>query len=72
VFQIQLLGFNSQLYNNFSDALNRAQGIVGVSLLLQVRKGFFRRHSAPTSRCALRNNSALAPLLLLLALEMIK
>ncbi|XP_059485207.1 carbonic anhydrase-related protein 10-like isoform X2 [Neocloeon triangulifer] len=34
--EIQLLGFNSQLYSNFSDALNRAQGIVGVSLLLQL------------------------------------
>lgn len=35
--QIQIFGFNSQLYNNFSEALHRAQGIVGVSLLLQVR-----------------------------------
>lgn len=68
VFQIQLLGFNSQLYSNFSDALNRAQGIVGVSLLLQVRKETF----ALRQHMLLRNNSALAPLLLLLALEMIK
>jgi hypothetical protein len=36
LFQIQILGFNSQLYQNFSDALYRAQGIVGISLLLQV------------------------------------
>ncbi|EZA57846.1 Carbonic anhydrase-related protein [Ooceraea biroi] len=34
--QLQIFGFNSQLYNNFSDALHRAQGIVAVSLLLQV------------------------------------
>lgn len=34
--QIQIFGYNSQLYANFSDALNRAQGIVGVSILLQV------------------------------------
>ncbi|XP_043275511.1 carbonic anhydrase-related protein 10 isoform X2 [Venturia canescens] len=34
--EIQIYGFNSQLYNNFSDALHRAQGIVAVSLLLQV------------------------------------
>ncbi|OAD53215.1 Carbonic anhydrase-related protein 10 [Eufriesea mexicana] len=33
---LQIFGFNSQLYNNFSDALQRAQGIVAVSLLLQV------------------------------------
>ncbi|XP_032454442.1 uncharacterized protein LOC100122669 isoform X1 [Nasonia vitripennis] len=34
--KIQIFGFNSHLYNNFSDALHRAQGIVAVSLLLQV------------------------------------
>lgn len=34
--QLQIFGFNSQLYNNFSDALQRAQGIVALSLLLQV------------------------------------
>ncbi|XP_012265017.2 carbonic anhydrase-related protein 10 [Athalia rosae] len=34
--EIQIFGFNSQLYNNFSDALHRAQGIVAVSLLLQL------------------------------------
>lgn len=34
--EMQIFGFNSQLYNNFSDALHRAQGIVAVSLLLQV------------------------------------
>ncbi|KYN03067.1 Carbonic anhydrase-related protein 10 [Cyphomyrmex costatus] len=34
--ELQIFGFNSQLYNNFSDALHRAQGIVAVSLLLQV------------------------------------
>ncbi|KAF3424697.1 hypothetical protein E2986_13587 [Frieseomelitta varia] len=34
--ELQIFGFNSQLYNNFTDALQRAQGIVAVSLLLQV------------------------------------
>ncbi|XP_011307859.1 carbonic anhydrase-related protein 10 [Fopius arisanus] len=34
--EIQIFGFNSDLYNNFSDAVNRPQGIVAVSLLLQV------------------------------------
>ncbi|XP_073828404.1 carbonic anhydrase-related protein B [Musca autumnalis] len=34
--EIQIFGYNSQLYNNFSEALNRAQGIVGVSILLQL------------------------------------
>lgn len=40
-FQMQIFGFNSQLYNNFSEALHRAQGIVAVSLLLQVSDLFF-------------------------------
>ncbi|XP_044003034.1 carbonic anhydrase-related protein 10-like [Aphidius gifuensis] len=34
--EIQIFGFNSQLYNNFSDALHRPQGVVAVSLLLQI------------------------------------
>ncbi|MPC93624.1 hypothetical protein E2C01_088758 [Portunus trituberculatus] len=35
--QLQLFGFNSQLYANFSQALDKAYGIVGISILLQVR-----------------------------------
>ncbi|KAJ8978371.1 hypothetical protein NQ317_005952 [Molorchus minor] len=35
LFQIQIFGFNSQLYSNFSEALHKAQGIVVISLLLQ-------------------------------------
>ncbi|KAH0999827.1 hypothetical protein HUJ04_013594 [Dendroctonus ponderosae] len=34
--EIQIFGFNSQLYTNFSEALHKAQGIVVVSLLLQL------------------------------------
>ncbi|XP_071452823.1 carbonic anhydrase-related protein 10 [Hetaerina americana] len=34
--EIQIFGFNSQLYRNFSESLHKAQGIVGVSLLLQL------------------------------------
>ncbi|XP_042870753.1 carbonic anhydrase-related protein 10-like [Penaeus japonicus] len=34
--EIQLFGFNSQLYANFSQALDKAYGIVGISLLLQI------------------------------------
>lgn len=36
LFQIQIFGYNSQLYTNFTDAVYRAQGIVAVSVLLQV------------------------------------
>lgn len=36
LLQIQIFGFNSQLYTNFSEALYRAQGVVAISLLLQV------------------------------------
>lgn len=35
--QIQIFGYNSQLYTNFTESLNRAQGIIGISVLLQVR-----------------------------------
>uniref|UniRef100_A0A8D9E2U1 Carbonic anhydrase-related protein 10 n=1 Tax=Cacopsylla melanoneura TaxID=428564 RepID=A0A8D9E2U1_9HEMI len=34
--EIQIFGFNSQLYTNFSEALYRAQGVVAISLLLQL------------------------------------
>ncbi|XP_068907436.1 carbonic anhydrase-related protein 10 isoform X2 [Tenebrio molitor] len=34
--RIQIFGFNSQLYTNFSEALHKAQGIVVISLLLQM------------------------------------
>ncbi|KAK9752775.1 Eukaryotic-type carbonic anhydrase [Popillia japonica] len=34
--EIQIFGFNSQLYSNFSEALHKAQGIVVISLLLQL------------------------------------
>ncbi|XP_066155746.1 carbonic anhydrase-related protein 10-like [Euwallacea fornicatus] len=34
--EIQIFGFNSQLYANFSEAQRKAQGIVVVSLLLQL------------------------------------
>lgn len=37
VSQLQVLGFNSQLYANFSEALDKAYGLVGISILLQVR-----------------------------------
>ncbi|CAB0005585.1 unnamed protein product, partial [Nesidiocoris tenuis] len=33
--KIQIFGFNSQLYSNFSEAIHRAQGIVAISVLLQ-------------------------------------
>lgn len=48
-FQIQIFGFNSQLYTNFSEAMHKAQGIVVISLLLQVcsRHLQFHPRSAP-------------------------
>ncbi|CAG0880033.1 unnamed protein product [Cyprideis torosa] len=36
LMQIQIFGFNSYLYKNFSDALLRPQGIVGISIMLQI------------------------------------
>lgn len=34
--ELQIFGYNSALYTNFTDSMNRAQGIVGISVLLQV------------------------------------
>ncbi|GAB6019183.1 hypothetical protein CHUAL_000802 [Chamberlinius hualienensis] len=34
--EIQIFGFNSQLYSNVSEALTRSQGIVGIAMLLQL------------------------------------
>ncbi|XP_055713237.1 carbonic anhydrase-related protein 10 [Phlebotomus papatasi] len=34
--EIQIFGYNSQLYSNISEALNRAQGVVGIAILLQL------------------------------------
>lgn len=34
--QLQLYGFNSQLYRNFTEASTRSQGLVAISLLVQV------------------------------------
>jgi hypothetical protein len=34
--QIQILGYNSELYQNMSEASNKPNGVVGVALLIQV------------------------------------
>jgi len=34
--EIQLIGFNSHLYSNMTEARNKAQGLVGIALLLQL------------------------------------
>lgn len=39
-FQLQLYGYNSQLYQNFSEAATRSQGLVAISLLVQVSDEF--------------------------------
>lgn len=36
MFQIQIFGYNSDLYTNFSEAMHKSHGIVGISILLQV------------------------------------
>lgn len=35
--QIQLYGYNSELYHNMSEAQQKAQGTVGISIMVQVR-----------------------------------
>jgi hypothetical protein len=34
--QIQLYGFNKELYHNMSEAQHKAQGIVGISMMVQI------------------------------------
>ncbi|XP_047478474.1 carbonic anhydrase 7-like [Penaeus chinensis] len=34
--ELQVYGFNSQLFSNFSEAVNRAHGVVAISVLLQL------------------------------------
>ncbi|XP_035709019.1 carbonic anhydrase-related protein 10 [Folsomia candida] len=34
--ELQMYGFNAQLYSNFSEAVSRSQGIVAISVLLQL------------------------------------
>lgn len=34
--ELQIYGFNSQLYRNFEDAMQRSQGLVAISVLLQI------------------------------------
>ncbi|XP_068224779.1 carbonic anhydrase-related protein 10-like [Palaemon carinicauda] len=34
--EIQIYGYNSQLFNNFSDAVSRAHGIVAICIMIQV------------------------------------
>lgn len=35
-FQIQLYGFNKELYHNMSEAQHKSQGIVGISVMVQI------------------------------------
>ncbi|CAL4179435.1 unnamed protein product, partial [Meganyctiphanes norvegica] len=34
--ELQILGFNSQLFKNYTEAINRAHGIIAIAILLQV------------------------------------
>lgn len=36
LFQIQIYGFNKELYHNMSEAQHKSQGIVGLSLMVQI------------------------------------
>lgn len=38
LFQIQIYGFNKELYHNMSEAQHKSQGIVGIALMVQVNQ----------------------------------
>lgn len=37
LFQIQVYGYNAELYHNMSEAQHKSQGLVAISLMVQVR-----------------------------------
>lgn len=39
LFQIQVYGYNAELYHNMSEAQHKSQGLVAISLMVQVSKG---------------------------------
>lgn len=50
VLQLQLYGYNAELYRNMSEAQHRAQGVVGVALMVQVSV-FVREWSCGLHNC---------------------
>lgn len=43
--QIQIYGFNAELYHNMSEAQHKSQGLVAISLMVQVSEFFIERLS---------------------------
>ena len=42
-FQIHLMGYNSHLYRNYSDAVDQSHGVVGIAILVQIQVKSDRR-----------------------------
>ena len=38
ILKLQIYGFNSQLFNNFSEAVGKAHGVVAISIMVQVSR----------------------------------
>lgn len=43
LLQIQVYGFNAELYHNMSEAQHKSQGLVAISLMVQVSEFFIER-----------------------------
>jgi hypothetical protein len=43
LLQIQIYGFNAELYHNMSEAQHKSQGLVAISLMVQVSEFFIER-----------------------------
>lgn len=56
LLQIQIYGFNAELYHNMSEAQHKSQGLVAISLMVQVSEFFIERSlgesSAHFSNCS--------------------
>lgn len=46
LLQIQVYGFNAELYHNMSEAQHKSQGLVAISLMVQVSEFFIERSRA--------------------------
>lgn len=49
LLQIQVYGFNAELYHNMSEAQHKSQGLVAISLMVQVSEFLVGRNSAKLS-----------------------
>ncbi|XP_020282731.1 carbonic anhydrase-related protein 10 [Pseudomyrmex gracilis] len=53
--EIQVYGYNAELYHNMSEAQHKSQGLVAISLMVQVSEFFIERDTAPVRYLSLKS-----------------